>query len=84
MIAATLPAQYVNRCGRLVHPEHQWDVGHVVGVEQATRLGWTRQQIDDPSNLGPAHVRCNRSDGGKEGRAKQLARTRQDRRLPSW
>lgn len=76
VIAATLPAQCVNNCGRTVTPDQTWDIGHIVDVA----LGGS----DEPSNLGPAHIRCNRSDGGKAGRAKQIAVTKQDRRLPAW
>jgi hypothetical protein len=75
-IAATLPAPCINRCGKNVTPDQQWDIGHIVSV--------TAGGSDDPNNLGAAHVRCNRSDGGKEGRAKQLALHKKIRRLPSW
>lgn len=75
-IAATLPAPCVNRCGRSVTPDQAWDIGHVVDVGKGGS--------DDPSNLGPSHVQCNRSDGGKEGRARQIARVKESRRLPQW
>lgn len=75
-IAATLPAPCINRCGRLVTPDQKWDIGHIVDAGKGGS--------DDASNLGPAHVKCNRSDGGKAGRAKQIAKSKTDRRLPAW
>lgn len=84
LIAASLPRLCVNGCGHSVLPEQAWDVGHIVSVVQGRARGWTTAMIDAPSNLGPAHVKCNRSDGGKEGRAKQLARHKANRRLLQW
>jgi hypothetical protein len=61
-----------------------FDLGHIVSVAAARRMGWTEQQINDPSNLGASHPSCNRSRGGKAGRAIQVAASKQKRRLPSW
>jgi hypothetical protein len=68
----------VNRCrlGGVVLPGQAFDVAHIIDVD----AGGT----DDPSNLGAAHVACNRSDGGKAGRAKQLTRARDEKRLMKW
>jgi hypothetical protein len=90
-LAASLPAPCVQpRCrrGGVVSPGESWDVAHIVSVEQAKAQGWTTAQMNHPSNLGVAHVRCNRSDGGKAGAAKangaRRTLTRAERRLPSW
>lgn len=60
-IDARLPAPCVNRCklGGIVHPGQAYDVGHIIGKEAGG--------ADVLSNFGPAHVTCNRSDGGKIG-----------------
>lgn len=77
-IKASLPAPCVNRCqhGGIVYPGQAFDVAHIIDVD----LGGT----DDPSNLGPAHPRCNRSDGGKAGQQKQQTTKKQERRLLQW
>ena len=78
IIAATLPAPCVQpRCqlGGTVYPEQAWDIGHLPGVA----LGEETIEL-----VGPSHRRCNRSDGGKVGRAKQLEQTRTERRRPKW
>lgn len=78
ILKASLPAPCVNHCvlGGVVYPEQAFDVAHIVDVA----LGGT----DDRSNLGPAHCKCNRSDGGKAGRAKQIATKREALRYPQW
>lgn len=83
-VAAALPAPCIEGCGRLVNPGDTFDLGHIVSVAAARRMGWTEQQINAASNLGPAHPKCNRSAGGKAGRALQVAASKQKRRLPSW
>lgn len=86
-ITATLPAPCVD-CGGAVTPDDEWQVGHVVGVDEAKALGWTPTQIDAPTNLGPSHRKCNASAGGKLGAAKVNARraapTREAKGLPDW
>jgi 5-methylcytosine-specific restriction endonuclease McrA len=67
--------QCVN-CGRPVVRGQKWDVGHII---DASRGG-----TDALKNLGAAHVRCNRSDGGRLGAVKTNAASRRARRLPSW
>lgn len=83
-VAAALPLPCVEGCGRTVNPGDTFDLAHIVSVAAAKRLGWTERQMNDPSNLGPAHPKCNRSAGGRQGRAKQVAAQRQTRRLPQW
>lgn len=75
IIAATLPRQCVD-CPRLVTTDQPWDIGHIVSVAN----GGT----DHLHNLGPSHTACNRSAGGRDGRARQLAGLKQKRRLPTW
>lgn len=79
IIAATLPAQCVQptcQLGGTVYPWQPWDVAHIIddvhggGVER--------------SNLGPAHRRCNRSDGGKIGAARANAARKQRKGIRSW
>lgn len=82
-IAKTLPAPCVQpRCqlGGVVHPGQQWDVGHLPGHDAYldTGLPLTRDQV------GPAHRRCNRSDGGKVGAAMTNAKHRAKKDLRPW
>lgn len=86
-IKATLPAQCID-CPGVVMPTDRWQVGHRVSVAEAKAMGWSRQQIDHPSNLGPTHSKCNQSAGGKLGAkvssAKAAARRETTKRMPSW
>jgi hypothetical protein len=72
----------VNRCqmGGLVFPGQTWDVAHIIDVAK----GGT----DHPSNLGAAHVRCNRSDGGTAGAIKanynRATKRNQEKRNQPW
>ncbi len=77
-IAATLPAPCVNVCvlGGVVHPDELWDVGHIVDAA----AGGTNER----SNLGPAHRRCNRSDGGKIGAAMTNAARKSSKKFRPW
>ncbi|MCX2845576.1 hypothetical protein ORG24_11855 [Curtobacterium flaccumfaciens pv. oortii] len=65
-------------------------MGHIVSAWVAKSMGWTQQQMDDPTNLGPTHAKgpgqkaCNQIEGGKLGAAKTHAKRRKDRRLPTW
>lgn len=69
VIQASLPQPCIQpRCrrGGWVHPEDRWDVAHY------TDLGLG----GDPNQVGPAHLVCNRSDGGKQGARITNARKR--------
>ncbi|WP_146087948.1 HNH endonuclease [Rathayibacter sp. AY1B5] len=61
MIAPSLPRLCVNGCGRPVLRSDKWQVGHIVGAEYGGKPVL--------SNVGPAHVKCNTSDGGRRGAA---------------
>ncbi len=79
IIKATLPAPCVQpRCqlGGTVYPDQRFDVAHIVPPS----AGGT----DTLDNVGPAHAKCNRSDGGKAGRAVQMAAKAKARRMPTW
>lgn len=64
------------RCGRLVQPEQKWDVDHIIALSQ----GGTKTA----DNLTPAHIRCNRSHGGKLGAAVTNAKRKSDSGLIQW
>jgi hypothetical protein len=49
-------------------------VGHIVGRDQATRLGWTDQQINAVSNTQPEHARCSDRSGAVYGNRKRRVR----------
>ena len=79
IIRASLPAACVQpRCqmGGVVEVGDRFDVAHLIAPED----GGT----DTLDNVGPAHARCNRSDGGKAGAARQKATKAQRARLPQW
>lgn len=63
-------------CGRAVQPGQRWDVGHIIDVY--------RGGSDDLTNMGAAHVRCNRSAGGRAGATRTHRASRRARRLPTW
>lgn len=66
----------VNR-GDLIHPGQRFDVGHIRGIAAGGDHSL--------SNLGAAHRRCNRGDGGRAGAAARFVSSRRARRLPtSW
>jgi 5-methylcytosine-specific restriction endonuclease McrA len=46
-------------------------VGHIVSVADATRLGWTSQQINALSNSQPECLSCSNRSGAKAGRRAQ-------------
>lgn len=60
IVRRMLPAGCV-RCGGLVTDEMEWHADHI--QERDAGGG------DSPSNLGPAHARCNESHGGRIGAA---------------
>jgi len=79
ILRASLPAPCVQpRCqlGGVVEVGQAFDVAHIIPPEHGGE--------DSLSNVGPAHPRCNRSDGGKAGRTKQVARRQTEKRLPKW
>ena len=90
-IKATLPAPCVD-CGHPVDPEGAWQIGHIVSVAQGKQMGWTTQQINDPTNLGPSHSNksgpqgrsCNQSAGGRLGAQVSNIKKKTDRRLLPW
>lgn len=91
-IAKTLPAPCID-CGRAITAESKWQVGHIVPVAIAKAQGWSVQQINHPTNLGPTHAKakgqraCNQIAGGKLGgkiSSAKAATRREERRMPSW
>lgn len=36
------------------------EVDHIISKKKAVQLGWTKQQIDDPSNLQSIHKDCHK------------------------
>jgi len=48
-------------CGQLIHPGQLWDIDHLVPLAVDPSLNW------EPGNQRPAHRRCNRSRGAKQG-----------------
>jgi 5-methylcytosine-specific restriction endonuclease McrA len=63
-------------CGRPVEREDAWHVAHLVAAVLDPFQPLT------PEGVGPAHRHCNQSDGGRLGRARQLAKRRDDKGLP--
>ena len=55
----------------IVHGHRLWglDIGHIVSVLEATRMGWTIEQMNTLSNTRPEHRRCNRSAGARKRNA---------------
>jgi hypothetical protein len=92
-IAAALPARCID-CGRPVTPDQRWQVGHIVPVAVAKAQGWTVQQINHPTNLGPSHTKgrgqraCNQIAGGKLGASISNARRKaaevEEGKFPGW
>lgn len=89
IIAAQLPAPCID-CGQPVHASQRWQVGHRVAAAVAKRMGWSEEQINSPSNLGPSHGKsrgqraCNQIAGGKLGAQRSRASRPSSRRMPSW
>jgi len=46
-------------------------VGHIVGRDQAKRLGWPDAEINALSNTQPEHARCSDRSGAAYGHAKR-------------
>lgn len=75
-IDTTIPRYYPGT--RKVHPG-SLVVGHIVGRDQAKKLGWTEDQINHLSNTQPEHARCSDRSGavyGNQQRGRQRARLR--------
>jgi hypothetical protein len=77
-------------CGRPIFPGQRWQVGHIVSVAQAKAQGWTVQQMNAPTNLGPSHAKsrgqkaCNQIAGGKIGAAISNQKRNEQKRQPNW
>ena len=79
IIAATLPAPCVQpRCryDGIVHEGQSFDVAHIISPD----LGGE----DTVDNVGPAHPKCNRSDGGRVGAAITNAKRKTEKRELKW
>lgn len=76
----------VNRCklGGIVRPGDTWDVAHIIGADQAKRMGWTEAQINAQSNLSSAHRLCNRSDGQRTTTQKRAAKRQEEQGIRPW
>lgn len=89
ILAAQLPQPCVD-CGQFVHAEQKWQIGHIVPAAIGKRSGWTNEQINDPSNLGPTHTKargqraCNQISGGRLGAAMTNQKKKDAKRLPNW
>jgi hypothetical protein len=57
----------------------RWNADHIIQRAFAEAAGWTEQQSDDASNLGPAHKSC---DSKKNKRVTQTKAQRVDKRIP--
>jgi len=51
-------------------------VGHVVGRDEAKRMGWTEAQINALSNTQPECARCSVKSGARLGRRLQGVKAR--------
>ena len=74
ILAATLPAPCVI-CGHEVHSDQPWDAEHLI---PRVMSGDDHELVNDPSNWGVAHSRCNRIKGARLGN--QLRRARKARK----
>ncbi len=68
-LAMQLPA-ICPRCGRIITPQMQWDVGHIIDKDIAPEL------MHDPTNWRAEHSRCNRQAGAAYGNKKRRIRRR--------
>ncbi|TPW75890.1 hypothetical protein [Schumannella soli] len=81
-------------CHRPIVPGQRFAVGHRVSVKEGKARGWTKQQINDPSNLGPTHSarggkgdgsrRCNEQGGGRIGGRARTTKQAEQKRRPDW
>lgn len=79
--AAQLPAA-CTICKRIVTAQMQWQADHITPRVIAEAQGWTQQDIDSPSNIGPAHRSCNESSGARLGNLHRAKAQVQPRRVP--
>lgn len=79
IITASLPQPCVStRCryGGVVYPGDRFDVAHRIAASDGGQ--------PTVENTGPAHPRCNRSDGARLGNRINKQTERERKRLPSW
>lgn len=64
------------RCGGQIDYEapktspDAFDLGHIIGRDEARALAWPRARINSVANTQPEHARCNRSAGAQYRNAK--------------
>ena len=75
MIEAMLPLPCVD-CGRPVQAGQTWQVGHIVAAAHGGTMS-----LD---NVGPSHVRCNVSAGGRIGGQLTSHARRAERDIRAW
>lgn len=75
IIEATLPARCI-KCPGIIRPGTKWHVGHIIDDALGGELTM--------SNVGPEHVRCNTSSGGKLGASIQAGRRTRAATFPKW
>lgn len=82
-IARSLPLPCLD-CGKPVFADQTWQLGHRTPVMVCLAQGWTTDEINSPSNIGPSHRRCNAQAGGRLGQAAQAKSKRETDRMPEW
>lgn len=65
------------RCGQDVRADDDWHVDHVLALALGGKL-------DDLTNQGVSHAKCNRSHGASVGHHKASSVRRAERRLRPW
>lgn len=78
IVKAQLPAP-CTICHGIVTADMRWHADHIMQRAFAEAAGWTREQIDAASNLGPAHKSC---DAAKNKRPTQTKAQRVESRIP--
>jgi len=84
IIAKRLPLPCLNSrpdkgCSGVVLPGEAFDVSHVPGADFMIT-----GRMPTPSEVGAAHVTCNRSEGAKLAAARRKAQRNRDDRRPNW
>jgi len=59
-----------------------FEVGHIVGRDQARAMQWTDAQINSIGNTRPECRQCNRRDGARYMHSKKNARNSKRNRVP--